>query len=578
LYIIQVDTCCIDKSSSAELSEAINSMWRWYRESTACYAYLDDVDRSDHTADANLAESKWFTRGWTLQELLAPSNLIFFDSIWTRIGVRDELATEISDITKIHRYYLGKDPSSIERASIAERMSWASARETTRPEDVAYCLLGILNISMPLLYGEGKRAFHRLQEEVMKQSDDQSIFAWSSLAFGGNDGLLAQSPAEFHGCGNIVRSINPSNIEPFSVTNRGLRIALPLLKRNNQTLAGLNCRFAHDFFSDLSIPLEQMDNGHQYRRAHGDVQAIPISDWRRAKIHSIYAKTTLTEFRTRSDPKEGSIIIRNLPDGFKIVDVLPHKFWSPESRTTDESLPGIFPRGSDDPILVIVETRPFQVIAFMISSRKDNLFYESSSEARLLPVEAIKYLNPSQLYHHWKSRKLSVLPKSQKTLLGVTLIRATNQLIRGRKLTFIDVLVVNSRYQVYVESIEYMRSLPRSASYQITRALNWLFESDRKPPNEMVYYYSSSKVSGISNLLITGVFCLLLVAPMLSMYRLSTVRRVDSSHVITVVIAFMLPFAAALSLLTRARRHEVFAASAAYCAVLVVFVGSINLA
>jgi hypothetical protein len=99
-------------------------MWRWYRESTVCYAYLDDVTNSQlHTARSKIARSKWFTRGWTLQELLAPHKVIFYDHTWDCIGTRDELAIDISAATKINRYYLGKDPSSLERASIAERMS-----------------------------------------------------------------------------------------------------------------------------------------------------------------------------------------------------------------------------------------------------------------------------------------------------------------------------------------------------------------------------------------------------------------------------------------------------------------------
>jgi hypothetical protein len=448
-------------------------MWRWYRESTVCYAYLDDVTNSQlHTARSKIARSKWFTRGWTLQELLAPHKVIFYDHTWDCIGTRDELAIDISAVTKINRYYLGKDPSSLERASIAERMSWASARNTTRPEDIAYCLLGIFNISMPLLYGEGKRAFQRLQEEIMKQSDDQSIFAWSALASGRNDGLLAQSPAVFQGCGNIVRSINPGNIEPYAVTNRGLRIEFPLLKRGKQTLAGLNCRFAHDFFSDLSIPLEQMNNGYQYRRAHGDVRAISINNWRHATKRSIYVRTTPTEFLTRSDPDEGSIIIRNLPNGFRIVVVLPQKFWVPESHTTDESLPRIFTQSRKDPILVIVDTETPHDIAFMVSSRKDNRLQEPTSVARLLPAEAT--CNLPQMYSQWRSRSLSQLPRSRKTRLGVIILRATNRLVRGRKLTVIDVLVVKNRYQTMVEFEEYLRSITQSAFYQLTRALGWL--------------------------------------------------------------------------------------------------------
>ncbi|KAL5370906.1 hypothetical protein DPSP01_014602, partial [Paraphaeosphaeria sporulosa] len=200
-----VDTCCIDKSSSAELSESINSMWRWYRNSGVCYTYLDDVPTDLDAPDRNaaLAASKWFTRGWTLQELLAPSRLVLYDVEWNVIGTKDKLADKVSQITNINRDYFSTN-NSLQRASFAERMSWASARTTKRLEDIAYCLLGIFDINMPLLYGEGARAFQRLQEEIVKRSDDQSILAWpSSSTETDGDTLFAYSPASFESCGNI---------------------------------------------------------------------------------------------------------------------------------------------------------------------------------------------------------------------------------------------------------------------------------------------------------------------------------------------------------------------------------------
>ena len=163
------DLCCIDKTSSAELSEAINSMYRWYQESGVCYAYLADVPPNA------FSKSRWFTRGWTLQELIAPSTVIFLDQKWQEIGTKSSLQRVISEITGIPTdILLGGD---LEDASIAQRMSWASKRETTRVEDAAYCLMGIFSIHMPMLYGEGERAFIRLQEEIMRVSDDHSLFA-----------------------------------------------------------------------------------------------------------------------------------------------------------------------------------------------------------------------------------------------------------------------------------------------------------------------------------------------------------------------------------------------------------------
>lgn len=174
------DACCIDKTSSSELSEAINSMYLWYQHSAMCFVLLSDVDVSeDITApDSAFRRSKWFTRGWTLQELLAPANLIFVCKNWQIIGTKGMMGTLLSEITRIDPVYL-RDGLDVRKASVAKRMSWAALRVTTREEDEAYCLLGIFGINMPTLYGEGRYAFIRLQEEILKQEYDQSIFAWT---------------------------------------------------------------------------------------------------------------------------------------------------------------------------------------------------------------------------------------------------------------------------------------------------------------------------------------------------------------------------------------------------------------
>lgn len=175
---VWIDTCCIDKSSSSELSEAINSMYRWYQNARECYAYLRDVAASE--GDRSLAElgsSRWFKRAWTLQELLAPESVTFYTSDWKFIGFRSDLTATISKATGIDEEYLCQRDSSM--ASVAKRMSWAANREATRAEDIAYSLFGLFDVQMPLLYGEGlKKAFMRLQEEIMKFSDDHTLFAW----------------------------------------------------------------------------------------------------------------------------------------------------------------------------------------------------------------------------------------------------------------------------------------------------------------------------------------------------------------------------------------------------------------
>ncbi|KAI0975637.1 heterokaryon incompatibility protein-domain-containing protein [Xylaria arbuscula] len=225
-----IDTCCIDKRSSAELSEAVNSMYRWYENATLCYAYLADVDDEESDSTASFKSSRYWTRGWTLQELIAPNIVIFFSSRWTRIGSRHDLRQAVSEATSIPREVLRFRVTS--HYSVSQKMSWASRRRTTRIEDEAYCLLGLFGVTMPLLYGEGRRAFRRLQEEIIKVLDDESIFAWQ----GGTDhGLLASCPAQFTFSRTIQRSIDrpfgdtPSDL-PFAITNRGVRISLPILE------------------------------------------------------------------------------------------------------------------------------------------------------------------------------------------------------------------------------------------------------------------------------------------------------------------------------------------------------------
>lgn len=163
-----VDTCCIDKASSAELSEAINSMFRWYHRADKCYVYLSDVSFSESAGNmaSSVRKSRWFTRGWTLQELVAPAFVEFFSVEGQRIGGKSSMVDELHSITGIPTQALqGTNPLS--HFSVQERMSWLEKRQTKREEDLAYCLLGVFNVTMPLIYGEGReRAFRRLQKEI----------------------------------------------------------------------------------------------------------------------------------------------------------------------------------------------------------------------------------------------------------------------------------------------------------------------------------------------------------------------------------------------------------------------------
>lgn len=206
-----IDTCCIDKRSSAELSEAINSMFKWYEQAAVCFAYLSDVrypPRSNIQLSAvqqNVKNSAWFTRGWTLQELLAPREILFCSADWTIIGLkRDyEFRKRLSEASGIDEWVLS-EPARMSRESVAQKMCWASRRTTTRPEDMAYCLLGLFGVNMPLLYGEGgSKAFIRLQLQLLQKSTDESIFAWKLSDDRQWYGLLAPSPTAFSTSNNI---------------------------------------------------------------------------------------------------------------------------------------------------------------------------------------------------------------------------------------------------------------------------------------------------------------------------------------------------------------------------------------
>ena len=243
-----IDTCCIDKRSSAELAEAINSMFKWYRRSAECYVHMADVEFSDDELSlkrqseetfwrapdgwASLRDrfnrSTWFERGWTLQELIAPNHIVFYDSHWNEIGSLLHFYEDVAKVTGIDKNYLVPGPRFRKWSSVATRMSWASRRHTSREEDIAYCLLGLFDVNMPLLYGEGaEKAFIRLQTEIMKDSDDESLFAWTSDQR--SSSLLAERPSYFANSGDIDIPPRKRDITrpPYSITNHGLEIALP---------------------------------------------------------------------------------------------------------------------------------------------------------------------------------------------------------------------------------------------------------------------------------------------------------------------------------------------------------------
>jgi hypothetical protein len=256
---IWIDTCCIDKSSSAELQEAINSMYQWYANSAVCYAYLSDVSMPNHDVNkvgrrlpetaciSSFQASEWFTRGWTLQELLASQNVVFFDTNWKRCGTASDLNVLIQTVAGIDiRGFakgIGQDRAKLWTIRVGRRMAWASNRQTKRIEDRAYSLLGLFDVNMPMLYGESERAFQRLQEEIIKTEEDASILAWSYLdtdtEFASNG--LATSPAHFQKYLDLVKRVDKSYVfAPFSpvMTPRGLQATMKIWRDPNDHALG----------------------------------------------------------------------------------------------------------------------------------------------------------------------------------------------------------------------------------------------------------------------------------------------------------------------------------------------------
>lgn len=214
-------------------------MYRWYEQSTECYAFLSDIPCplvGDLFA-SRLRTSRWITRGWTLQELIAPREVTFFGKAWKRLGTRSSYSKVIHDITRVPEQLLRCDPrsplSDPRHYSAAQKMSWAAGRQCKKVEDVAYCLLGLFDIYMPLHYGEGGRAFVRLQEEIFRKTEDHSLFAWTGTV---EDGLLDCQTADSIFASSPLNSVNSGDIEifheelgpPAQITTHGVRIHLPV--------------------------------------------------------------------------------------------------------------------------------------------------------------------------------------------------------------------------------------------------------------------------------------------------------------------------------------------------------------
>ena len=259
LDYVWIDTCCADANSSSVFTEVLNSAYAWFQGAEVCYVYLDDVDgaESPEKEESTFRLCKWFKRAWTLQELLAPTNLVFFSKDWSNIGTKDDLAVVISEVTGIHRDAI-LYPDRVHRFSIAARMSWASGRKSSKSEDRVYSLLGLFGVNLPIVYGEGeKETFVKLQHKIIETSDDQSIFAWRSVLNPSSFPTtpFADSPDCFADCGDVhpiphsqwlehctMHFRSSSGVSPcsgFSKSNAGLHLSLPLRLRDVALFDGI---------------------------------------------------------------------------------------------------------------------------------------------------------------------------------------------------------------------------------------------------------------------------------------------------------------------------------------------------
>lgn len=352
-----MDTCCIDKANSTELSEAINSMFAWYQKAAICYAFLADVSAADDVSnpDSEFRQSRWFERGWTLQELLAPGVVRFYSCEWSFLGTKRQLSTVVAQITGIPRPFL-LGTAELREASVAQRMSWAAKRVTKRKEDIAYCLLGMFGVTMPMIYGEGEQAFGRLQEEIMRRNTDDSILAWNlSSSEAETDltptvkinsgGILASSPSDFANSGDIVcREHRGTSIDPLYVFGGHLRIHLCLYTTTmNQTFGLLDCHPKDDAQAVVGIPLFGVNSdgsSEEYIRPEGHVGKL---------LRSIDSKDPPKLIRICKDRQNESVATLNRRYGFYIeesvhetglemIEVEPKSRWERDNATINTTV------------------------------------------------------------------------------------------------------------------------------------------------------------------------------------------------------------------------------------------------
>lgn len=353
-----VDTCCINKESSAELTEAINSMFAWYQKADVCFVYLSDFPaHKPEFPDPLLRSCRWWTRGWTLQELIAPTNLYFFDCEWNSHGGKCLRSLEISEITGIDMAVL-EHSSLMKSMPVAKKMSWAARRQTTREEDIAYCLLGVFDVNMSLIYGEGQKAFMRLQEKILSKTNDLTLFAWTAQdqsrpgyvgmeeqGWWGYRGVLARSPVEFMHCRDVAKGYSRDNDMDlngeFALTNAGLRISTYLARGplDDYIMYVGSCLVGNGLETrKIGIHLDKMPTGF-CRRLPGRVYLAQHDNSRTRQPGStgpstIYIRKDLTaQEARRTEMRLGFIKLTfdDLPQHLQLssIKVRPSNIWDP---------------------------------------------------------------------------------------------------------------------------------------------------------------------------------------------------------------------------------------------------------
>lgn len=331
-------------------------MYKWYGKAATCYAYLVDVPNpatTDETLlDSRFANSCWFRRGWTLQELIAPrqtktkpqqgpvtSNVKFFSESWAQLDTKLSEFTlwdRISIITGVDVDILN-GTKTLEQTSVAKKMSWASHRTTEREEDVAYCLMGLFNVNMPMLYGEGEeKAFFRLQEKIMKESDDQSLFAWRRPAESSKtqyDGMLAKHPVAFARSTNIASYYRDrEEREPYFMSNRGLRIDLHLSPyEDDVVMAALECPSPGSGDRFVAIYLKCISyQSHIYTRIQSHLFGeIPVHHVLHGGKETVYIRQQVIEPSSQDIYPTHVIELAERPaPNYKLVDMVVHSDWN----------------------------------------------------------------------------------------------------------------------------------------------------------------------------------------------------------------------------------------------------------